>query len=238
VSIIADKGLKKEAGGCDLETGRMSGEARRQQLIEVAIRLFSQKGFRGTTTREIALAARVNEATIFRHFATKEDLYAAILDHKASEIRVDEWLKELNEYALRHDDEGLFGSLAKRIIDHHRRDDHFLRLMFYSGLERHKLSQNFIERHVKPINEFLYDYIAGRQQTGAFRVGNPKAIVRAFIGMVIHHVLATRLFDFDSTRVSDEEALEAFTHIFLNGLRAAPASESHLQRESEENRGI
>lgn len=228
MSIIVDKELKKESFNGALETGRMSGEARRQQLIEVAIKLFSQKGFSGTTTKEIACAARVNEATIFRHFATKEDLYAAILDYKASEIRVDEWLKEFDEYALRGDDEGLFGSLALRIIDHHRRDVHFLRLMFYSGLEGHKLSHNFIESHVKPINEFLYSYIAERQQAGAFRAGNPKAIVRAFIGMVIHHVLATRLFDFDSTRVSDEEALETFPRIFLDGLRAAPASESGL----------
>ncbi|HET9530283.1 MAG TPA: TetR/AcrR family transcriptional regulator [Blastocatellia bacterium] len=208
------------------ETGRMTGEARRQQLIEVAIRLFSQKGFRGTTTKEIALAARVNEAIIFRHFATKEDLYAAILDYKASEIRVDEWLEELNEYALRNDYKGLFGSLASRIVEHHRCDDNFLRLMLYSSLEGHELSQIFFEKHVKPINEFLYGYVAGRQRAGDFREGNPKAIVRAFIGMVIHHVLSTRLFDFESTRISDEEALETFTQLFLDGLRIAPASKS------------
>jgi len=48
----------------------MSGEDRRRQLIEVAIDLFSRRGFSGTTTREIALAAGVTEAIIFRHFAT------------------------------------------------------------------------------------------------------------------------------------------------------------------------
>ncbi|MBO0800867.1 MAG: helix-turn-helix transcriptional regulator, partial [Blastocatellia bacterium] len=50
---------------------RMAAEDRRQQILEVAVKLFSQKGFRGTTTKEIALAAGVNEAIIFRHFATK-----------------------------------------------------------------------------------------------------------------------------------------------------------------------
>ena len=62
---------------------RMAAEKRRQQIIDVAIQLFSQKGFRGTTTKEIALAAGVNEAIIFRHFATKRDLYSAIIDQKA-----------------------------------------------------------------------------------------------------------------------------------------------------------
>ena len=46
------------------------------------MRLFSERGFRGTTTKEIAQAAGVSEAIIFRHFATKEDLYTAIIDHK------------------------------------------------------------------------------------------------------------------------------------------------------------
>jgi len=49
----------------------MAGEDRRRQLIEVAIELFSQRGFAGTTTKEIAAAAGVTEAVIFRHFATK-----------------------------------------------------------------------------------------------------------------------------------------------------------------------
>ncbi|HWP44189.1 MAG TPA: TetR/AcrR family transcriptional regulator [Blastocatellia bacterium] len=220
------RNIKAEEGESGIETSRVPAEARRQQLIEVAIRLFSQKGFRGTTTKEIALAARVNEAIIFRHFATKEDLYAAILDHKACDIRVEEWIKELNEYALNNDDEGLFRSLGQRIVEHHRRDDHFLRLMLYSALEGHELSQKFIEKHVEPINDFLYNYIARRQQSGAFRAGNPKAIVRAFIGMIIHHVQITRLFDCVSIRVPDEEAMETFVHLFLDGLRIAPASEN------------
>jgi TetR/AcrR family transcriptional regulator len=226
VSRNINKEVESEIVETGLESGRMPGEARRQQLIEVAIRLFSAKGFRGTTTKEIALAAHVNEAIIFRHFATKEDLYAAILDHKASEIVVDEWIDTLKEYALRNDDEGLFRSLGYRIIEHHRHDNHFMRLMFYSALEGHELAQNFIEKHVEPINEFLYRHIIDRQQSGAFRAGNPKAIVRAFIGMIIHHVQTTRLFDYYSSRVSDEEAVETFIRLFLDGLRAAPALEN------------
>ena len=63
--------------------GRMAGEDRRKQILLVAMRLFSQHGFRGTTTKEIAQAAGVSEAMVFRHFANKEELYSAIIDHKA-----------------------------------------------------------------------------------------------------------------------------------------------------------
>ncbi|HEX9962000.1 MAG TPA: helix-turn-helix domain-containing protein, partial [Pyrinomonadaceae bacterium] len=66
---------------------RMSGDERRSQILQIAIKLFSQNGFRGTTTKEIARAAGVSEAMVFRHFATKDELYHAILDYKACEGR-------------------------------------------------------------------------------------------------------------------------------------------------------
>src|SRR5829696_247868 len=62
--------------------GRMCADERRLQIAEVAMRLSSERGFRGTTTKEIAQAAGVSEAIIFRHFATKEELYTAIIDYK------------------------------------------------------------------------------------------------------------------------------------------------------------
>ena len=44
--------------------------------------MFAEKGFGATTTREIAAHAQVNEALIFRHFPTKEELYWAVLEAK------------------------------------------------------------------------------------------------------------------------------------------------------------
>ncbi|HEX8287037.1 MAG TPA: TetR/AcrR family transcriptional regulator, partial [Pyrinomonadaceae bacterium] len=62
---------------------RMTGDVRRQQILQIAMRLFSGKGFSGTTTKEIANLAGISEATVFKHFSNKDDLYSAILDHKA-----------------------------------------------------------------------------------------------------------------------------------------------------------
>jgi TetR/AcrR family transcriptional regulator len=202
------------------EAGRMSSEDRHHQLIQVAIRLFSRKGFRGTTTKEIALAAGVTEAIIFRHFASKDDLYAAILDFKASEVCVEDWLDELRRYAEHRDDEGLFRTLASKIVEHYRTDLDFMRLMFYSALEGHELAQNFREKQVTPIHDFLRDYIETRQRECAFCPCNPGAAVRAFIGMSIYHSLVNRLLECDVLCISDEEAIETFTKLFLDGLRS------------------
>ena len=88
---------------------RLTGEERRRVIVEAAVALFSQKGFRGTTTKEIAEAAGCSEATIFKHFATKNELYSAILETKS---RIDETLAKAAHAATRKDDAGVFRAVG------------------------------------------------------------------------------------------------------------------------------
>ncbi|SFB25808.1 transcriptional regulator, TetR family [Cohnella sp. OV330] len=48
-----------------------------EKILLATIELMAEKGYDGTTTKEIALAAGVNEVTLFRHFGTKEKLLEA-----------------------------------------------------------------------------------------------------------------------------------------------------------------
>jgi AcrR family transcriptional regulator len=66
---------------------RMPAAERRRELVETAIRLFTEGSYRGTTTAEIARAAGVSEPILYRHFASKRDLYLAALDHVWSQAR-------------------------------------------------------------------------------------------------------------------------------------------------------
>jgi len=58
----------------------LDSEARRRRIVDAALPLFARKGFAGTTTKEIAEAAEVSEALLFKHFPTKAALYGAIQD--------------------------------------------------------------------------------------------------------------------------------------------------------------
>jgi AcrR family transcriptional regulator len=62
------------------KTTRLRGEDRRLAIIQAALEVFSERGFHGTTTKALAKAAGVSEALLFRHFPSKEDLYAALQD--------------------------------------------------------------------------------------------------------------------------------------------------------------
>jgi AcrR family transcriptional regulator len=59
--------------------GKLSCEERRAAIIKAVRRVFAEKGFHGTTTRELAEAAEVSEALLFKHFPNKEALYSAMM---------------------------------------------------------------------------------------------------------------------------------------------------------------
>lgn len=54
---------------------RLSADDRREQIIEKAAEVFSIKGVIGTRTRDVAEACGINEALIYSHFESKEELY-------------------------------------------------------------------------------------------------------------------------------------------------------------------
>jgi AcrR family transcriptional regulator len=71
---------------------RLSSEERREAIVKAVRQVFAEKGFHGTTTRELAAAAGVSEALLFKHFPSKEALYLAMhqdcgSEQNSSEIR-------------------------------------------------------------------------------------------------------------------------------------------------------
>src|SRR5512133_2403310 len=58
---------------------RLDSDERRKAIVAAAVPLFARKGFAGTTTKELAEAAGISEALLFRHFLSKKHLYAEIL---------------------------------------------------------------------------------------------------------------------------------------------------------------
>ena len=89
---------------------RSTSQQRQAGLIAAAASLFAAKGFNGTTTKEIAKAAGVSEALVFKHFPTKRALYGAIL---AEKVTVDELLGAVEDSARKRDDRRVFTLIAR-----------------------------------------------------------------------------------------------------------------------------
>ncbi len=67
-------------------SGRLSGAARRAQLIEVGRTVFAERGYEATSVEEIAARAKVSKPVLYDHFGGKEGLYAVIVDREVERI--------------------------------------------------------------------------------------------------------------------------------------------------------
>lgn len=59
---------------------RLSASARREQLIDVAVGVFARNGYHTTSMNDVADAAGVTKPVLYQHFASKRDLYLALLE--------------------------------------------------------------------------------------------------------------------------------------------------------------
>jgi AcrR family transcriptional regulator len=202
----------------------MKGDERRAQLLRAAVELFSRKGFTGTTTKEIAQSVGVSEAMLFRHFASKDELYGAILDDKVCQNGEHKFPWEGNETLLKamreKDDFTVFYTMIYTALEKHQGDQGFLRLLLFSALEGHELADRFFRDFVSQIYTFLGNYIRERQADGVMRDADPRVVVRALLGMMIHHSLNNILWDKRRhiLEISNEDAARSFAEILLRGV--------------------
>mgnify|MGYP003336465120 CR=1 FL=1 len=194
---------------------RASARERQASIILTAASLFAAKGFSGTTTKEIAKTAGVSEALLFKYFPTKRALYAAILAEKGqySELR-----GTVEEAAKKQDDERLFTALASYRI-RKGADPTLLRLLLYSALEGHEMSDMFFKQQYSVFYDLLAGYIRQRIADGAFRPVDPLLAARAFFGVIVHHRLLHDIFGLPMHR-THEETVREYVALFLGGLRA------------------
>ncbi len=73
---------------------RLPAAQRREQLLDCAAKLFAERGYARATTAELARSAGVTEPIIYRHFASKRDLFIALIDRTGDETLA-QWKHEL-----------------------------------------------------------------------------------------------------------------------------------------------
>jgi TetR/AcrR family transcriptional regulator len=210
-------------GDAPTTQNRLKAEERRSQLLSIAKRLFSECGFENTTTKAIAAAAGVSEAIVFRHFASKEDLYSEILDRKADEIGIKTWGTELDHFAKCEDDKALVLSVVKHILEADRKDPQFHKLMLQAALTGHPLRKITAQR-LSPLHRFLCTYIKKRQKRGAFQKCDPRLAAYAIVSMPAYYGLAKILFGVDELKIPEDQMALSIVRLILEGLRASGAS--------------
>jgi AcrR family transcriptional regulator len=159
---------------------RLPAAERRLALVETAIRVFSDGSYRGTTTAEIARAAGVSEPILYRHFASKRDLYLAALEHVWDKART-QWEQVL---ASTENVREAFESMGR---DHVTiRDCKFqlaeLWVQALSEANEDPELRRELRRHMREVHDFLAGVIRRGQDEGVLNPArNPDAEAWTFL---------------------------------------------------------
>src|SRR5438270_870486 len=205
---------------------RISAPERKEKILAAAGALFARKGFAGTTTKELALAAGINEALLFRHFGNKEELYWEVLEQRCKlgtglrrmERRIEE----------KQGDFELFAGIAQDILTRHRETPELMRLFLFSALESHSLSDRLFRTYTAHFYDTLASHIEKRKREGVFREIDSLLAARGFIGMVFYHHLVQNIFGWKQYQTFDpRKVAETLAEIWLRGMIAEEKKSSN-----------
>lgn len=194
----------------------MSADERRNAILDAAFRLFSERGFRGTTTRALAEAVGVTEPVLYEHFKSKYELYAAIIEAKSYEGMA-RGVTLLEPLASARDDRGLFLGMGEFVLESYTKDQAYSRLLLSAALEDPELGRVFYERQ-RPGWELLAIYIGKRIEEGAFRPVDPRVAARTFLGMVSYHGMLGMLYRDDFVSGAAKQVVAEMVDVFLRGI--------------------
>jgi TetR/AcrR family transcriptional regulator, mexJK operon transcriptional repressor len=166
------------------------GERRREELIDVAEKMFLERGFTEATMQVIAEAAGASKETLYRHFESKELLFAEIVSRKARLIsgpdtaiaRGGSPQTVLSELAT---------NLLRAITTGH--GSHLFRTVVAEAVNTPELGDLFYDRGPGRTVERLTQYLAGASARGDLTCEDPPVAARLFLGAVVSQFHLCRL---------------------------------------------
>ena len=189
-----------------------------ERIVEAAVHLFAHQGFSGTSTREIARLADVNEASLFRHFASKKDLFWAALQSRLRHLRI---RKELQDgLANQADPELVFPLIIELVLEISTYQSELIRLLDVGLLELRPGAERIYRQQVSPIFQAISDYLDKSAKRGLLRGLDPAVTTIALTTTVLAHQGLHQLFTGSGVPYANSnEAVRAYSKFWLNALR-------------------
>jgi AcrR family transcriptional regulator len=187
----------------------------RQRILQAAARVFAQKGYARATTRALAAAAGVNEVTLFRHFGSKQGLFAAIIEAYAGPALATAMSAQLSgDY--RQDLLVMGGHVLGTLLE--RREA--MRLMLCEA-EHFPEVRQVMAQNPRQLRQALAGYLRQQMAQGRVRPLHAEAAAQAFWGMFFAYTISLWLLDEPlDPELSTEEVVAQFVDIFARGTLA------------------
>jgi AcrR family transcriptional regulator len=195
----------------------MAASERREQIIKAAQKVFIRSGLGGSRTRELAREAGVNEATLFTHFKTKEELFdAAVVEPLERLARSEIEIAGNYRRATTTDEQTRVNLEAhRRLLDTIKEVYPLLVTALFSDSER---GRQFYKEHLYPWFQAMApthrESFGGRQRKDL----DPEVLsmigVGAYMAVVMDH-------HFRQTEMDDEKMIRTVSTLFDSGVFVA-----------------
>lgn len=199
-------------------------DERRRQIIDGALKVFSNRGYAHATNKEIAAAAGIRSpGLIYHYFDDKANLLRAVLEEYAPPVQLVAHAEEL--LALEPRDALMRIGLAYVRLADDPKIGPAIKLIMAEGLRDPEFARTIGQAGPLRILQFLSTYLSGLTDRGVLRPIEPEIAARSFLGPFVLQLLARNVLRVPELMNVDSTALvTAHVDLFLRGLQ--PESES------------
>ncbi|KAF0184012.1 MAG: TetR family transcriptional regulator [Nitrospirae bacterium] len=188
----------------------------RERILTAALTLFSQRGYIGATTRQIAAEAGVAELTLFRHFPRKELIMQDLLQTRSSLSALREILPQVQHLSC----EGALNAVARVFLATLRERQELLKIFL---TECARYPEQVKEMHfsfMTSLFETLANYLQELQRKKVVRVMDLKMAAQAFFGIFYSYFICREIIGFiDNTGTTEDDYIRYYVETFIHGIK-------------------
>lgn len=204
----------------------MRGGHTKERILREALRLFGEKGFKGTTVADIeaAVGLKPGSGALFAHFATKESVLATAIEELAAQTRMGRSLFDLGALGDLRSELIVFARGALMGLDANRD----LTLVWLKEANHFPDLQALMEKEVhQPAANWLADWLGAKVKAGELEEHDCEAVGVIAVGAITSWWLWGRAAGEERPTVDEERFIHAFVDLLLR--LAPPASTSTVK---------
>ena len=165
----------------DVATTPAGREAKREAILEASRKVFMEVGFGAASMDAIANEAKVSKQTVYNHFGSKEELFAAMVRYY-----VEQKLVVMGEATKQARPEETLRAIGHQFLDHGSAEQRvaMYRILMAESPRFPELGDIFYAAGPAVVRKFMADYLAEQHRRGTLQVENPQLTAEQFFGML------------------------------------------------------
>jgi len=189
------------------------GETTRLAIEDAAIELFMEHGYHATSMRQIAESAGLALGGIYNHFASKDEIFEAIIIDKHPYKRILPLILEAEGETM----EDFLSYAARVVIKELTSQPYYIKLMMIEIAEFNGMHGAMLIKEIGPKLLPVFERII--QSRKNLRLTNPALLMRTFIGMVISYMITDMLISNSMlNKLMPKNPIDAYVDVFMYGI--------------------